>query len=280
MLKKVSVIISIVLLTCTFSVQAFSFKPISQDYSPTGKESNHVFRVANTGTEKIAVKISVRPRYIEPDGTEIQGEESSLFMIYPRQIILNPDETRSIRVKWTGDSAPPAEIPFRIIAEQVPVSFTEVQPTQGGQITLTYRYEGNIYIVPAGAKANLSIKSIKRDIQTEVTTETVIETVRIEQGDEFIESEVEKILEKEIEHEYLVLEIENTGRRHSLLNNIELTLMRDENDPQPIILKDNALKGVTGENMLANSVREFRIPMPSGIWEGPVYGNIKQTPVK
>jgi len=65
-----------------------------------------------------------------------------------------------------------------------------------------------------------------------------------------------------------------------MLNRIEFKLKRDENDPQPIILTDTDLKGVAGENMLAESVRVFRIPMPSGIWDGPVYGSIKQAPAK
>ena len=256
MLKKTSVIISIILIACAFNAQAFNFEPITQDYAPTGKGSNHIFRVANPGTENIAIKISVKPRSLEPDGTEIQGDDSNLFTIYPRQVILKPNESRSIRVKWTGEAAPQSELAFRIIAEQVPVSFAEVQPIEGGQITLTYRYEGNIYIVPPGAKPDLAIKSMRRDFENENTTET-------EAGQEF-----------------LVFEIENKGNRHTLLSKIELKLKRDENDSQPIILADDKLKGVAGENMLAGSVRIFRIPMPAGIWEGPVYGSIKQDSAK
>jgi fimbrial chaperone protein len=260
------------LLSCAFTAQAFNFEPITQDYTPSGKGANHVFRVANPGTEKIAVKISIRPRSIEPDGTEIQGDESNQFMIYPRQMILNQNESRSIRIKWNGESNPPSELPFRIIAEQVPVSFAEVQPLEGGKITLTYRYEGNIYIVPPDAKPELSIKSIKRENETEIISETVYET----EG----EKQVEKIIETKVEHEFLVLEIENTGTRHTLLSKIEVKLKRDENDSNPIMLTDDKLKGVAGENMLAGTTRLFRIPIPAGIWEGPVYGSIKQTPVK
>jgi len=279
MLKKTFIIISLIIV-CTAQVQAFNFEPITQDYTPTGKGSNHVFHVANPGTEKIAIKISIRPRSLEPDGTEIQGEESSLFMIYPRQIILNPNESRSIRVKWNGEPEPSAEIPFRIIAEQIPVAFSELQPVLGGQITLTYRYEGNIYIVPPGAKPDLSITSIKKNIETEVITETVTETIIEIQDEEEIETQVEKIVETEIHTDMLVFEIENSGTRHTLLSNIELKLKRDENDSDPIILTDDKLKGVAGENMLAGSVRVFSIPMPSGIWEGPVYGSIKQFSAK
>ncbi len=280
MLKKISILFSLII-TCATVAQAFNFEPITQDYTPTGKGANHIFRISNTGDEKIAVKVSVRPRSIEPDGTEIQGDESGFFIIYPRQSILDPGESRSVRVKWTGDAELSSELPFRVIAEQVPVSFNEIQPIEGGQITLTYRYEGNIYIVPPGAKPKLSVKSIKRDIETEVVTETVFETVIVTEGDQEVEKQVEKLVETEKKTEYLLFEIENTGNRHTLLNKIELKLKRDENDPQPIILTDNNLKGVAGENMLAGSVRIFRIPLPGEVWEdGPIYGSIKQASAK
>ena len=279
MLKKISIILSL-LLTCALGAQAFSFEPITQDYSPSGKGSNHVFRASNNGTENVAVKITIKPRRLEPDGTEIQGEVSDLFMIYPKQLILKPNESRSIRVKWLGDPEPESELPFRIIAAQVPVSFSDVIQTEGGQITLTYRYEGNIYIVPPGAKPKIGIISMKRDLEIETVSESVTETVIIEQDGEEVETEVEKVVEKEIKHEFLVFEIENSGTRHTLLNRIELKLKRSENDPKPIILKDDDLKGVAGENMLAGSVRIFRIPVPENLWEGPVYGSIKQVSAK
>ena len=280
MLNRISVIVSILLITCALNAQAFNFEPITQDYTPKGKGANQIFRVANPGTEKIAVKISIKSRSIEPDGTEIQGDESDLFLIYPRQIILNPDESRSIRVKWNGESDPAAELPFRIIAEQVPVSFSEIQPFQGGQITLTYRYEGTIYIVPPGASAKLSLKSIKRSIETQTISKTVTETVIETLSGEEVETEVEKIIETDVDTEYLVIEIENSGTRHTVLNKIEINLKRAENDSDPIILTDNDLKGVAGENMLAESVRVFKIPMPADIWDGPIYGKIKQAPAK
>ena len=232
------------LTACTFGVQAFNFEPITQDFTPEGKGSNQVFRAGNPGEEKIAVKISIRPRTIEQDGTEKQGAESGDFIIYPRRLILEPGESRSIRVKWTGDTAPAKELPFRIIAEQLPVAFSEKQAIEGAQITLTYRYEGNIYIVPPGAKAVLKINSIKRVADSE--------------------------------QEYLQIETLNTGDRHTLLNGIEVKLKRDENDSNPIILKDEQLRGMAGENMLAGAARIFRIPVPADLWEGPVYGSIKQ----
>ncbi|MDC7226725.1 MAG: hypothetical protein PQJ61_08165 [Spirochaetales bacterium] len=280
MLKRYSILL-LLLITCVAAAQAFVFEPINQDYAPSGKNSNHIFRVANPGTEKIAVKISIRPRYLEPDGTEIQGEVSDLFSVYPKQILLEPNESRSIRVKWIGDAEPAVELPFRIIAQEVPVSFTQTHPAEGASIRLTYRYEGNIYIIPWGAKAKLGIKSMKREAETETVTETVMETVVLEQENgEEVESVIEKLVETEVKQEFLVFEIENSGTMHTMLNRIELKLKRDQNDTQPIILKDEDLKGVAGENMLAESVRIFRIPMPAGIWDGPVYGSIKQVPAK
>ena len=107
-------------------------------------------------------------------------------------------------------------------------------------------------------------------------TETVTETILVAEGEEEVEKQIEKTVETEVFHEFLVLEIENSGGRHTLLNKIEIKFKRDESDYNPIILTDNQLKGVAGENVLAGSVRVFRIPAPEGLWEGPVYGSIRQ----
>ncbi len=243
-LKKI--ILPLLLIAVAFQLQAFNFEPISQDFTPYGRGANRVFRVVNTGNDKIAVSVSIHPRSIEYDGTEVQGEETDKFIIYPRQMILEAGESRSIRVKWTGEQELSEEQTFRIIAEQVPVAFTESTPVDGGRIELTYRYEGNVYIVPDTAVDDIVVDSVKRVTRDERTL--------------------------------LAVELTNLGTRHSLLREAELTLKRDENDPSPLKLTDEKMQGLTGENMLAGIQRVFYIPVPDGLWDGPLYGTIKYKP--
>lgn len=229
------------IIACAASAQAFSFQPISQDFAPSGPDASHVFRVNNTTEERIAVQISVRPRRIEVDGTEIQGKESAEFIVYPRQMLLEPSEQRSVRVRWNGPSDIDVERSYRVIAEQVPVDFGEVRPAQGASIRLTYRYEGSLYVVPPGAVPAVHVKRVYRQPDDEM----------------------------------IILELENTGTRHALLRELSVFLMSEEEGDVRVVLGPNELPGVAGENMLAGSVRRFAVPAPADLWSGPMYADIE-----
>jgi fimbrial chaperone protein len=231
---------------CAISAQAFSFEPISQDFAPSGQSANHVFRVHNTTAERIAVQVSVRPRRIEPNGTEIQGKEAEEFVVYPRQMLLEPDEQRSVRVRWNGPADIPAELPFRIIAEQLPVDFGEDHPAEGASIRLTYRYEGALYVVPSNAAPDIRVDS-----------------VAIQPGEDGMD---------------MVVQLRNDGTRHALLKDLVLHLRETEDGERRITLETAELPGIAGENMLAGSIRRFRTPVPAEMWDGPIYVDMEYSP--
>lgn len=222
-------------------LSAFTFQPITQDYAPAGEGASHVFRVANTTDSQIAVRVSVRPRRIEPDGTEIQGDPSEDFVVYPGRLLLDPGDSRSVRVVWTGGT-PEQELAYRIIAEQLPVAANTDQPDQGGTIVLTYRYEGSIYVVPPGARPEVGIAAVEP----------------IRRG----------------ETEVLRITVENTGTRHTLLSQPRLELRTSAAGEPVLTLNPDDLVGLAGENMLATSVRHFTVPLPEDLPQGRLFGTI------
>ncbi len=227
---------------CAVSAQAFRFEPISQDFAPSGPGASHVFRVTNTMTERIAVRLSVRPRRIERDGVEVQGAEAQEFLVYPRQMLLAPGEARSVRVRWEGASAPQSEQAFRIIAEQVPVDFGGDQPAQGAGIRLTYRYEGALYVVPPGAAPDLRLDAAR-----------------------VVERDGGRVL---------VVEVTNVGTRRTLLHEASLTIRAPSGET---VLGPQELPGMAGENMLAGSTREFVMPAPAGLPTGALDAELGYT---
>ncbi len=227
---------------CAVSAQAFRFEPISQDFAPSGAGASHVFRVTNTMTERIAVRVSVRPRRIERDGVEVQGPESDQFLVYPRQMLLAPGEARSVRVRWEGPATPSGEQAFRIIAEQLPVDFGGEQPAQGAGIRLTYRYEGALYVVPPGAAPDLSLTAARA-----------------------VDRDGERVL---------VLEVSNTGTRRTLLHEASVTVRTPNGE---MVIGADRLPGMAGENMLAGSTREFIVPAPDGLPIGPLDATLDYT---
>ncbi len=222
-MKKLNIII-IIILILTFEVFSFSFEPISTNYSPTGPRSNQVFRIINTENSKIAVMISVTTREYNIDGTEINFPVEDLFMIFPSRIVLEPGESRAVRVKWTGDPNPEAEIAFRIIAEQIPIEFEMAERTDGAGIRLTYKYIGNIYILPHGASPDIVIHSY------------------------------------ELNENELVLEMLNQGSRHTLMKNLTISITGTDGE---IIfsLTEEEVRFAADQNMLVGYPRRFVFPL-------------------
>ena len=235
----------VLITACAITAQAFRFEPISQDFAPSGPGATHVFRVFNSGTERIAVRVMVRPRTIEPDGTEIQGPESDRFLVYPRQMLLAPDEGRSVRIRWQGPDTVESELSFRVIAEQLPVDFGGTRPAEGAGIRLTYRYEGSLYVVPPGAAPELRISRA-----------------------EVVERDGRQLLH---------MVIENRGTRRSLIHQPRVTVAAARGGSTAHVLETDALSGMAGENMLAASVREFMVPAPPGLPNGQVDARLEYT---
>ncbi len=239
---RIRVVTVALCMVCAVSAQAFRFEPISQEFSPSGAGSNHLFRVTNTTNQRIAVRIAVRPRVIERDGSEVLGEEAPEFTVFPRNVLLDPGNARSIRVQWNGPARVETEQAFRIIAEQVPIALGGDLPTQGGGIRLTYRYEGTVYVTPPGARADIQVESVGRETRD---------------GGRFLR-----------------VTLSNTGTRHTILRGAELALTYDPSIAPRIELGPGDLRGLVGENMLAGLTREFLIPAPEDLWDGEIYATL------
>lgn len=232
----------LILFASAAAAGAFQFEPISQQFAPTGRNASQVFRVTNTNEERIAVRVVVRPRRILPDGREVQGEPAPEFVVYPTQMLLDPGEQRSVRVRYGGESELATELAYRIIAEQVPVAMDAEQQTQGGSIRLTYRYEGSLYVTPPGVSARIEIVAV------ELVAKDGLPQLRVE--------------------------IHNGGGRHALLQDARLALMTAPDIEPTTELVGDQLAGLIGENMLADSTRVFFVPAPEGFPDGPLYGEL------
>ncbi|MBI9101558.1 MAG: molecular chaperone [Spirochaetales bacterium] len=214
------IIILLPFLLTSFFLYSFTFEPISTNYTPSGPRSNQVFRISNNETSRIAVKISVTTRETDLEGNEVNNPADDLFMIYPSRTMLNPGETRSVRVKWLGEQDPDVEIPFRIIAEQIPVDFNPTERTEGGGIRLSYKYIGNIYILPVGGKPEVVIDSF------------------------------------ELNRDELTLMLDNQGTRHTVLANLSVTIVSNEGEKIYSLTEEEVAPG-SGINLLTGFPRKI-----------------------
>ena len=232
----------VLVLACTAAVQAFRFEPISQDFTPTGPQANRLFRVSNPGPEQMAIRVTIHPRTMNRDGSEILGSETSDFIVFPRQFLVGPGESRSIRVRFQGTPPTDRELSYRIVAEQLPVDDGQALPAQGGGIQLTYRYEGTVYVVPPGVRSIARVTGALRERRDGV------ELIRVT--------------------------VSNSGGRHRLLTDIQLALTDRADGETRMVLGADQLPGMAGQNVLAGATRDFLIPAPENLWFGSVYATL------
>lgn len=232
MKKSISYIFFLLITASTIS--AFSFSPIIKEFEPSGRGSIQTFRIKNDNEDPIAVQVTMMTRNMIASGEEINSDASDLFTVYPHQLILQAQESQSIRVQWRGSEIIQSELSFRIVAEQLPVNFNK-ESTNNGQLNIVYRYVGSVYIVPEDPYSDISIESITE------------------------------------KNNQLIIGIKNNGTSHTILEDVILTL---EDELNSVTLDYRNLSHMSGENILAGMTRNFTIDRPSQLTGEEISGEI------
>ena len=211
---------------------AFKLTPIEMEFAPSGRGATQTFVIENPGSAPEAIELRTYTRDMDAAGEDILVEDIDNFVVFPAQVILQPGQEQAIRVQWIGDPAPSQELAYRLIAEQLPIDLGEAQE-EGGQMKLLVRYIASLYVVPDGAKPDVSLLSAG----------------------------------PAADGAGLELVFENTGSAHALLSDLELTINGGGNQ---VVLTKDQLETVAGQNVLAGHTRHFVMPWPAGIAQGPV----------
>lgn len=229
--------ICLVGLCAGFGGEAYALKvsPFKAHLIPAGRDVTSVFRVENHLSEPVAVQMGVMTWDIEPDGREVNKAADDLFVVFPSQMILKPGERRAVRVQWLGEQDVEHERPFRFVAEQVPIALKQTPKGRSG-LSFMVRFMAALYITPHKAKSDIQVKRIER----------LGNKMRV----------------------YLA----NQGTGHSLVREPELKIILA--NEKSLILKEEDLLPIAGENIHAGKVRYFDLPMPRGVREDILRGEI------
>lgn len=225
----------------TGSLFAFQFQPITQDFSPSGNDSRKSFLATNSSNSPIPVKVSMVHREMDIDGKETLTNASDLFFIFPSQFVLPANSTQTVRVQWRGPSSVTTELPFRVVAEQLPIALNTNQ--NGVQVLL--KYQGSVYVTPSKFTYGIKVNRLTK------TTD-------------------------EVGNQVLEIELENTGNTHQLLADPILTLKQGTGIDYAIT--GEALGDMLNQNILAGNRRVFTIPWPEGLQTGVANATISLEP--
>lgn len=219
------------------SLQALSLEPMSVVFGTSPDERVRTFQVANTQSQRISVRIRMTSRDQTVTGEELREDAREDWIVFPRQVTLEPGATQAVRVQYVGPVGIEVEQSYRIVAEQLPVDFSRgAQPASG--INILFRYEGSVYVRPAGARPDVVLADVSRD--------------RGPEG-----SPVARI------------RFENRGRAHAILENLLIRI--DRIDEQGLSLGTlelgvEDLSVLAGANLLAGRALEEIVQLPDD-WE-------------
>jgi len=209
---------------------AFRLVPIEMEFAPAGRGATQIFRLENDTAEPVAVEISLLARRMTEQGEDQLDPASDKFAVFPEQVVLQPNQSQSVRVQWMGDANPSQELAFRLIAEQLPVDLGKA-PLPGGQVRLLVRYVASVYVTPPTAKPDVAVTALAPQGKT------------------------------------LAVTVANRGNARQILRDAVLTI---NGGGKTVTLRGEQLNGLGGENVLAGSTRKFSIPLPTGLPQGPL----------
>jgi fimbrial chaperone protein len=232
-----------------FAGSGFQLSPNLVELEPVGAGVSKNFSVTSTGDEPVAVQVRMVKREIMPDGKEVRFPEENDFLVYPPQMVLEPDERQLIKVVWVGDTALIKELAYRAIVEQVPVNLTPVKVENSGgipiSITIISTYVASVYVKPPGATAKIVLEGVSSQKSKEGTDQ-------------------------------LVLNFANQGTAHELLSsNLKVTVTASSG--QKVTLAGEQLKDVIAQNILPGNKRQFILPWPKELPVGPVTATFDTT---
>ena len=153
----------LLLLITSQLLTAITLTPMTETLT-SKKQKNIIFKVFNTSPEPVAVNFSVK-KVLDTDNNKEKREATTVVKAYPTQFILNPKETKSVRVRYMNSRLPDIEEVYRIIAQELDIDVSEhkKEETNGGaiktQIKMRFSYQGLLFVHKQNAKENLSIKT-------------------------------------------------------------------------------------------------------------------------
>ncbi|MGZ3795078.1 MAG: fimbrial biogenesis chaperone [Pseudobdellovibrionaceae bacterium] len=219
----------------------FDFAPIISNLAPSGQGATTSFTVTNAEPTKLAVQVTIVPREPDINGKEEYKESDKIdetFRIFPSQLVLEPKESRTVRVTYIGNSQVTSELAYRIIAEELPVDLddpSKVYTKAVAKITISSRYIGSLYVTPKTAKSEIVVEA--KQSETASTN--------------------------------LILDITNKGTAHQVYRK-PIVKVFSKATGKEIQLAEDDIKPLMSQNVLAGRTRRFNLPWPKALAPGPV----------
>ncbi len=131
--------------------------PMSYELAPTGSGASTVLRVDNTTDRPITLEVVVEKRSWDEAGQETRTPAEDDFVVLPPQMVVERGKTQAVRIQYVGEPVVNDTAMYVIGINQVPV----VDPNAPTGVQFVINFGTAAYVVPAGAKTELKVVSVK-----------------------------------------------------------------------------------------------------------------------
>lgn len=134
---------------------AFRLDPMSASIELKDNQTYFNFVIENQSTQPLPVQISLFSRTIKDNG-EDDLKETDEISAFPDQLIIPPEQKRSVKVSWNGKSKDlKEEKAYRFVAEQLPLDLKKAKTDKSG-IKMLLKYVAAFYVNPADSESNVA----------------------------------------------------------------------------------------------------------------------------
>ena len=118
---KLNILIVLLSFFISLNTYAFKFSPMSTAIGTKENKNSTLFYLENDSDQAIAVTATLLKREMNVEGVETNPKIEGELTVYPSQLIIPPNEKRSVKVTWVGKQMPSMEQAYRLVAEQLPI---------------------------------------------------------------------------------------------------------------------------------------------------------------
>jgi fimbrial chaperone protein len=142
------------------NAHAFKFSPMSTTIGTKSGKNSTLFFLENDSDQAIAVTATLLKREMNLEGIESNQKIGDELSVYPSQLIIPPNDKRSVKVTWIGKNSPSVESAYRLIAEQLPIEL-EKNNKKKASIKVLLRYVAALYVGPENINSEIIFKKLE-----------------------------------------------------------------------------------------------------------------------
>ena len=235
-------ILAAIFIFLSFQAVALRVELSNDTFATSGRSANRNLFVTNNSEKMVALEVYAQSRKVNPVSGIDELEDVEDFLIYPNQLLLQPDEQQVVTLTWVGPQDLTEEKAFRVIVEELNLSLDD-ESAEEEEMTVKLAALTKVvkaaYVAPPDAKPKVSI--LKSDI---IVNDDGVKKIR--------------------------LTLNNSGSAHKILKQTSIKLIPIDESGKPLADQEKSytpieLQGVL--NILANSQRIIDINWPEDLNE-------------